>query len=328
MRFSPHGGLIPFGKTWSPIPPFAYIKVSGQVPSRIQRSPCICNAIRRNCYLGIHVRRVKSIEDHPPHADLFGPRYNSKMARFYACRARHRTVYPGHAIWCVGPPHPVSSEFRLTSIAVDSTIPDYLNPVINMGISMLSKFIAVVVFSPIFLLPSVAAFAIGVLLGQVYIKAQLSVKRELSNARSPVLSHFGAAIAGIGVYPSCPQSESIGLPVTIVSIRAYSAQNSFRKESLRRIDKVTRPTRAFYNLNRWFSVRSDAVRTIFSSALAIYLVYGTGTDHKNGSAANVGFSLNMAVGFSSMILWWVRCLNEFEVSGNRWDLLPFPRVDE
>ena len=26
----------------------------------------------------------------------------------------------------------------------------------------------------------------------------------------------------------------------------------------------------------------------------------------------------MAVGFSGMILWWVRCLNEFEVSGNRY----------
>ena len=67
-----------------------------------------------------------------------------------------------------------------------------------MGISMFAKFIAVVVFSPVFLLPGVAAFAIGALVGQIYIKAQLSVKREMSNARSPVLSHFGAAIAGIG----------------------------------------------------------------------------------------------------------------------------------
>jgi drug/metabolite transporter superfamily protein YnfA len=67
-----------------------------------------------------------------------------------------------------------------------------------MGISMFSKFIAVVVFSPVFLLPSAGAFVIGAGFGQIYIKAQLSVKRELSNARSPVLSHFGAAIAGIG----------------------------------------------------------------------------------------------------------------------------------
>ena len=69
------------------------------------------------------------------------------------------------------------------------------------------------------------------------------------------------------------------------------------------------------------SVRVDVVGTVFSAALAIYLVYGTGAIHKPGSAANVGFSLNMAVGFTSMIMWWVRCLNEFEVSGNRCDML-------
>ena len=62
---------------------------------------------------------------------------------------------------------------------------------------MLIKFGAVIVFSPIFTLPGIAAFLIGGLAGQMYIKAQLSVKREMSNARSPVLSHFGAAIAGI-----------------------------------------------------------------------------------------------------------------------------------
>lgn len=85
-------------------------------------------------------------------------------------------------------------------IAVDSTIPDYLNAVLGMGISMFAKFIGVVVFSPVFLFPGVIAFVIGAGLGQIYIKAQLSVKREMSNARSPVLSHFGAAIAGIGSY--------------------------------------------------------------------------------------------------------------------------------
>jgi len=83
-------------------------------------------------------------------------------------------------------------------IAVDSTIPDYLNAVISMGISMIAKFIAIVVFSPVFLVPGVTVFVIGAVVGQIYIKAQLSVKREMSNARSPVLSHFGAAIAGIG----------------------------------------------------------------------------------------------------------------------------------
>jgi hypothetical protein len=89
---------------------------------------------------------------------------------------------------------------ELTVAIVDSSIPEFLAPVLNIGISMFMKFIAVVVFSPVFLLPGVIAFVVGALLGQIYMKAQLSVKRETSNARSPVLSHFGAAIAGIGKY--------------------------------------------------------------------------------------------------------------------------------
>ena len=185
---------------------------------------------------------------------------------------------------------------------------------------MLIKFGAVIVFSPIFTLPGIAAFLIGGLAGQMYIKAQLSVKREMSNARSPVLSHFGAAIAGISALSHrrwlvfCADDPT-------VSIRAYAAQDMFKQESLDRIDKFSRPARTFYNLNRWISIRIDTIGALFSSGLAAYLVYGTGAIHRPGYAAAIGFSLNMAVGFSSMILWWVRILNEFEVSGNRWAFL-------
>ena len=105
----------------------------------------------------------------------------------------------GYAIWCVKSSGFVQCGSDTAVTAVDSSIPDYLNAVLGMGISMFAKFTAIVVFSPVFLFPGVIAFVIGAGLGQIYIKAQLSVKREMSNARSPVLSHFGAAIAGIGM---------------------------------------------------------------------------------------------------------------------------------
>jgi len=38
-------------------------------------------------------------------------------------------------------------------------------------------------------------------------KAQMSVKREMSNARSPVLGHLGAAMSGLG--NSVPSNEGI-----------------------------------------------------------------------------------------------------------------------
>ena len=243
------------------------------------------------------------------------------MVRLHARWSRHHAMHSRYAIGCVKSSDFVLLGSSLTATTVDSAIPEYLHPVLMIGISMVAKLIAVVVFSPAFLLPGAAVFLIGAWVGQVYMKAQLSVKREMSNARSPVLSHFGAAIAGIGVYSSTHSAEGSRLTRLIVSIRAYSAQNALRQESLRRIDHVTRPSRSFYNLNRWISVRVDVIGAIFSSALAIYLVYGTGALYEHGSAANTGFSLNMAIGFSSLILWWVRYLNQFEVSGNRCDFL-------
>ena len=63
---------------------------------------------------------------------------------------------------------------------------------------MIVKLGAVVLLTPIFVIPGIVVAILGGWCGQIYIKAQLSVKREMSNARSPVLGHFGAAIAGLG----------------------------------------------------------------------------------------------------------------------------------
>jgi hypothetical protein len=97
-----------------------------------------------------------------------------------------------------------------------------------------------------------------------------------------------------------------------VSIRAYGAQVPFKTESLARVNHYIRVARMSYNLNRWISVRIEILGATFTAALASYLVYG-----RSVGAGNTGFSLNMVVEFCTMILWWVRYFNEFEVQGNR-----------
>ena len=67
----------------------------------------------------------------------------------------------------------------------------------EITVFLLTKILSVVIFSPIFIIPSILVAAIGGTLGNIYMKAQLSVKRELSVAKAPVLGHFGAAVAGI-----------------------------------------------------------------------------------------------------------------------------------
>ncbi|KAJ7274255.1 P-loop containing nucleoside triphosphate hydrolase protein [Mycena rebaudengoi] len=177
--------------------------------------------------------------------------------------------------------------------AVDDAIPAQLWQLSAMANSMLVKFVAVIIYTPIFFFPGLLVGAVGSWVGQMYIAAQLPVKRLMSNTRAPVLAHFGAAISGL------------------VSIRAYGAEKKFGLESLSRIDRYTRAGRNFYNLNRWVSIRIDALGSLFSAALSAYLVYVAHT-----SAADTGFIITMSVTFTSTLLWAVRILNEFEVQGN------------
>jgi hypothetical protein len=56
------------------------------------------------------------------------------------------------------------------------------------------------------------------------------------------------------------------------------------------------------------TTRIDALSSIFVASLAMYLLYGP----NKIDPSNVGFSLSMAVGFSGMILFWVRIVNDLE----------------
>lgn len=53
-------------------------------------------------------------------------------------------------------------------------------------------------------------------------------RSPVSNAKSPLFSHFGDAIAGL------------------VSVRAYGAESKVRKEAIRRVDRYVRTIVIFY----------------------------------------------------------------------------------
>lgn len=120
-----------------------------------------------------------------------------------------------------------------------------------MSISMLIKFAAIMVVSPKVIVAGLLVWMLGWWISQVYIKTQLSVKRETSNARAPVLSHFGAMVAGLGASSRWDFLHSSVLTIILVSIRAYGAQEAFIQESYRRVDKYTRAAVTAYNVNRY-----------------------------------------------------------------------------
>ncbi|KIJ68811.1 hypothetical protein HYDPIDRAFT_81693, partial [Hydnomerulius pinastri MD-312] len=177
---------------------------------------------------------------------------------------------------------------------VDGPFSMSLSALIELTITMLVKLVAIVYLSPPLLVPAIFVAVIGGWCGQVYMKAELSVKRELSNAKAPLIAHLGATLAGL------------------VSVRAFGAQELFVKEYHTRIDHYTRVARTFHALNCWVSVRLEALGALFSACLAAYLMYG----HHNINPSNVGFSLNMAVSFSAFVLWWIIMFNNVEINGN------------
>ncbi len=64
---------------------------------------------------------------------------------------------------------------------------------------MLIKFGVVVVLSPIFFVPGIVLVVIGGGLSQIYMTAQLSIKREMANARAPVLAQSVDFISALSV---------------------------------------------------------------------------------------------------------------------------------
>ncbi|KAL7284501.1 hypothetical protein ACG7TL_001792 [Trametes sanguinea] len=173
---------------------------------------------------------------------------------------------------------------------VDNRVERATEAMTEKSVYMVLKVVAVIIFSPIFIIPAMLVSLASAMCASVFLKVQLAVKRELSNSKAPVLAHFGAAVSGI------------------TSIRAYGAQEAFKAEAHRRIDRYTRVAVTHWNLNR---MRIDIIALLFSTSLAAYLTYVSDL-----SASNTGFSLTMATAFSTVINQIVRVFNEFEICGN------------
>ncbi|KAL7281057.1 hypothetical protein ACG7TL_004359 [Trametes sanguinea] len=177
--------------------------------------------------------------------------------------------------------------------AIDTIIPRSILGVLETTVFVFVRIAAASLIVPIFVVPSAIVGWAGAWLGRIYLKAQLCVKREMSNTRAPVLGHFGSAISGL------------------VSIRAYGAQEQFKSESYTRVDRYSRAALVYNGLNRWITVRIQVMGSLLSTLLAAYLVYVVRL-----SSSNAGFAMTMAFGFCSVILGWVRLINALQVAGN------------
>ncbi|KAK4689027.1 hypothetical protein P7C73_g1078, partial [Tremellales sp. Uapishka_1] len=178
--------------------------------------------------------------------------------------------------------------------SVDRGLRRIFQGVSEISVTLLLKFFLLVWLVPTFAPYALLTGVLGLVLGEFYLKAQLSIKREMSNAKTPLYTHFAAASNGL------------------VSIRAYGAEKRFQEHLGQKADVYTGTATIFYDVNRWIGVRIDLLGALFASVLSAFMVYAT----KRLDVFVLGFAINQAISFAEIILVSVRVFNEFEVQAN------------
>ncbi|KAF5861943.1 hypothetical protein ETB97_012342 [Aspergillus alliaceus] len=177
--------------------------------------------------------------------------------------------------------------------SLDTVLIDWLRMSIENGLRFLLRIASVASIMPIFALPAAVICTIGFIIGEMYTRTQVSIKRLTSINYSPVFSHFTDSLSGLCVIRARKDIDLVfqRLLAEKLAVHARSAETQ-------------------YNCNRWVSVRSDLCAASVATAAGCVAYFWS------GPAGLVGFSLTNAIGLSTNILNLVRTMNELEVELN------------
>lgn len=186
--------------------------------------------------------------------------------------------------------------------SLDSILLNWLRMSLDNQLRLLLRISSIASILPVFALPAVLLCLIGFIVGEIYTRSQISIKRLTSATRSPIFAHFSETLIGL---PTIRSQQGVKRIFGLI-LADHLRDNSRAYEAL-------------YNSNRWVSVRADAVAASISAAAGIIAIMKSDTI----SPSLVGFSLTNAIGLSQTILTMVRNMNELEV-----ELNSFQRVAE
>ncbi|KAF4980390.1 hypothetical protein FZEAL_3589 [Fusarium zealandicum] len=196
----------------------------------------------------------------------------------------------------------ITNRFSSDMASIDGAISSMLRLMLDTALLMLFRIGAVSSIMPVFMIPALFTCLFGVVIGEMYTRTAVVIKRLTSSAQSPVFSQFADTLAG--------------LPV----IRARAGMPSaFREELAAKLRAWTASSEANFNANRWVAVRVDFVTALVTLSAGIIAVSQAGVV----AAGLVGFSLTNANGLSQTILLLVRAMNDLEV-----EMQSFHRVKE
>lgn len=184
--------------------------------------------------------------------------------------------------------------------SLDAVLPEYLSRTIDNSLRFVLRIASIATVMPIFIVPACVVCSVGFVIGEMYTRTQIQLKRLSSVNASPVFVHFIDSIAGLGV------------------IRARNGMDEkFFSLLSEKVGVQARCMETQMNSNRWVAIRLDLCAATITATVGI-LAWKSG-----GDPGLVGFSLSHAVGLGQTILALVRTMNDLEV-----ELISFQRVKE
>lgn len=196
----------------------------------------------------------------------------------------------------------VTNRFSGDMASIDGALSSLLRTGIDAIMMLFFRIAAVSSIMPVFMIPALFTCLFGVVIGEMYTRTAVVLKRLTSSAQSPVFSQFADTLAGLAV------------------IRAREGKKKeFGKELADKLRIWSAASETNYNCNRWVAVRVDFVTSLVSLCAGIIAVSQAGLV----GAGLVGFSLINANGLNQTILMLVRAMNDLEV-----EIQSFHRVKE
>ena len=108
-----------------------------------------------------------------------------------------RGVFRAPISWFdVTPVGRIVNRFAKDISSLDMRLLMWLQYVIDSALQIIFRIGAVTSVMPVFVVPAVVVAAVGYVLGEVYVRANIAVKRCQSITESPLFSHFGDTILG------------------------------------------------------------------------------------------------------------------------------------
>lgn len=186
----------------------------------------------------------------------------------------------------------ITNRFSGDMASIDGNLSGMVRQTLDIFMMIFFRLGAVSSIMPIFMIPGLITCFIGVLIGEMYTRTAVVIKRLTSSSQSPVFSQFADTLAGLA----------------IIRARKGKAQGfGFDLADKLRIWSAT--AEANYNCNRWVGVRIDFVTSLVSLFAGIIAISKAGLV----GAGLVGFSLTNANDLSNTVLYMVRAMNDLEV---------------